>query len=168
MAITAIVIGLIGLFSYFITISLTRPLRSCVDFAKAMAGGKLDARLVIRGGGEAADLAKAMNIMAENIHAMVSRIGSSSKVLTLIDNNLENTARTVPGSDRIELNTFVQLFAKDGKRLQQIKTRLMLINGETAAVAGWISSSENGKKTPAMLVLVKADKMINPANAVGL
>ena len=81
---------------------------------------------------------------------------------------IENTARTVPGSDRIELNTFVQLFAKDGKRLQQIKTRLMLINGETAAVAGWISSSENGKKTPAMLVLVKADKMINPANAVGL
>ena len=40
-----------------------------------------------RGGGEAADLAHAMNTMAENLHSVVSRIGSASEVLTAIDNN---------------------------------------------------------------------------------
>ena len=97
-----VVIGLIALFSYFITTSITRPLRSCVEFAKAMAGGRLDARLEVRGGGEAAELAHAMNIMAENLHSMVSRIGSASEVLTSIDNNLENAARQVVNSAQMQ------------------------------------------------------------------
>lgn len=101
-ALTLIVIALIALFSYFITASITRPLRSCVDFAKAMAGGRLDARLKVRGGGEAADLAHAMNIMAENLHGMVSRIGSASEVLTSIDSNLENAARQVVNSAQMQ------------------------------------------------------------------
>ena len=100
--VTIVVIGLIALFSYFITTSITRPLRSCVEFAKAMAGGRLDARLEVRGGGEAADLAYAMNIMAENLHRMVSRIGSASEVLTSIDNNLENAARQVVNSAQMQ------------------------------------------------------------------
>ena len=91
-AVTLLVIALIALFSYFITKSVTKPLRSCVEFAKAMAGGRLDARLEVRGGGETAELANAMNIMAENLHSMVSRIGSTTEILTSIDNNLENAA----------------------------------------------------------------------------
>lgn len=101
-AITIIVIALIALCSYFITTSVTRPLRRCVDFAKAMAGGRLDARLEVRGGGEAADLAHAMNIMAENLHSMVARIGSASEVLTSIDTNLENAARQVVSSAQMQ------------------------------------------------------------------
>lgn len=101
-AVTLAVIALIALFSYFITTSITKPLRSCVDFAKAMAGGKLDARLKVSGGGEAAELAHAMNIMAENLHSMVSRIGSASEVLTSIDNNLENAARQVVTSAQLQ------------------------------------------------------------------
>ena len=100
--VTIVVIGLIALFSFFITTSITRPLRSCVEFAKALAGGRLDARLEVRGGGEAADLAHAMNIMAENLHRMVSRIGSASGVLTSIDNNLENAARQVVRSAQMQ------------------------------------------------------------------
>lgn len=100
--VTIVVIALITLFSYFITISITRPLRNCVEFAKAMAGGRLDARLEVRGGGEAAELAHAMNIMAENLHSMVSRIGSASEVLTSIDNNLENAARQVVNSAQMQ------------------------------------------------------------------
>jgi methyl-accepting chemotaxis protein len=92
------VICLIGLFSYFITTSVTSPLKNCVDFAKALAGGRLDARLEVRGGGETAQLAYAMNTMAENLHSMVSRIGSASEVLTSIDTNLEETARQVVAS----------------------------------------------------------------------
>lgn len=100
--VTLVAIGLIALFSYFITVSITRPLKSCVQFAKAMAGGRLDARLEVRGGGEAAELAHAMNIMAENLHSMVSRIGSASEVLTSIDNNLENAARQVVNSAQMQ------------------------------------------------------------------
>jgi methyl-accepting chemotaxis protein len=101
-AITIVVIALIALFSYLITTSITRPLKSCVEFAKAMAGGRLDARLEVRGGGEAAELAHAMNIMAENLHSMVSRIGSASEVLTSIDNNLENAASQVVNSAQMQ------------------------------------------------------------------
>ena len=97
-----VVIALITLFSYLITTSITRPLRSCVEFAQAMASGRLDARLKVRGGGEAADLAQAMNIMAENIHGMVSRIGSTSEVLTSIDNNLESAASQVVNSAQMQ------------------------------------------------------------------
>jgi methyl-accepting chemotaxis protein len=100
--VTLVVIGLIALFSYFITVSVTKPLKRCVQFAKAMAGGRLDARLEVRGGGEAAELAYAMNIMAENLHSMVSRIGSASEVLTSIDNNLENAARQVVNSAQMQ------------------------------------------------------------------
>ncbi|MGB9080291.1 MAG: methyl-accepting chemotaxis protein [Desulfuromonadaceae bacterium] len=106
--VTIFVITLIALFSYFITASITRPLRSCVDFAKAMAGGRLDARLEVRGGGEAADLAHAMNIMAKNLHGMVSRIGSASEVLTSIDNNLENAARQVVNSAQMQEKSVVE------------------------------------------------------------
>lgn len=97
-----VTIALITLLSYFITTSITRPLKSCVEFAQAMAGGKLDARLEIDGGGEAAELAKAMNIMAKNIHSMVSRIGSASEVLTSIDNNLESAAKQVVYSAQMQ------------------------------------------------------------------
>ena len=99
---TIILISLIALLSYFITTSITTPLKSCVAFAKAMAGGRLDARLEVQGGGEAADLALAMNIMAENLHSMVSRIGSASEVLTSIDNNLESAARQAVNSAHMQ------------------------------------------------------------------
>ena len=91
-AVMLAVIALIALLSYFITTSITKPLRSCVNFAKDMAGGKLDARLEVRGGGDTAELAYAMNIMAENLHSMVSRINTTTEVLTSIDNNLEKAA----------------------------------------------------------------------------
>lgn len=101
-AVMIAVILLITLLSYFITTSITRPLRNCVNFAKAMAAGRLDARLEVLGGGEAADLAHALNIMAENIHSMVSRIDSASEVLTSIDNNLESAARQVVNSAEMQ------------------------------------------------------------------
>ncbi|MDD2582916.1 MAG: methyl-accepting chemotaxis protein, partial [Desulfuromonadaceae bacterium] len=98
----SVVIALIALFSYFITTSITRPLKSCEDFAKAMADGRLDGRLKVSGGGEAANLAHAMNIMAENLHSIVSRIGSTAEVLASIDNNLENVARQSANSAQMQ------------------------------------------------------------------
>jgi methyl-accepting chemotaxis protein len=100
--VTLIAIGVIAILSYFITTSITRPLRACVEFARAVADGKLDARLSVSGGGEAADLAKAMNTMAENLHSMVSRVSSTSEVLTSIDNNIEKAARKVVSSAHLQ------------------------------------------------------------------
>ncbi len=107
-SLTLVVIGLITLFSYFITTSVTRPLRKCVDFAKALAGGRLDSRLKVSGGGEAADLAYAMNTMAESLHSMVSRIGSASEVLISIDNNLENAAQQVVNSAHLQESSVLE------------------------------------------------------------
>jgi len=100
--VTLIAIGVIAVFSFFITISITRPLRACVAFARAVADGKLDSRLSVTGGGEAADLAAAMNTMAENLHSMVSRVSSTSEVLTAIDNNIEKASRKVVSSAHLQ------------------------------------------------------------------
>ncbi|MDA8430380.1 MAG: methyl-accepting chemotaxis protein [Geobacteraceae bacterium] len=100
--VTLIAIAVIAIFSFFITTSITHPLRACVDFARAVADGKLDARLSVTGGGEAADLAAAMNTMAENLHSMVSRISSASEVLTVIDNNIGKSARKVVNSAHLQ------------------------------------------------------------------
>jgi len=100
--ITLLVIGLMALFSYLITVSMTKPLIACVEFARAVAGGKLDSRLEVSGGGEAAELAVAMSSMAESLHSMVSRIGTATEVLTTIDNNMEKTAKQVVTSAHLQ------------------------------------------------------------------
>jgi methyl-accepting chemotaxis protein len=100
--VTLLAIILIILLSYRITTSITRPLRACVEFARTVAGGRLDARLSVAGGGETADLAAAMNTMAHNLHSMVSRISSASDELISIDNNIEKAARKLVGSARLQ------------------------------------------------------------------
>ena len=100
--VSLVAICIIILLSYRITTSITRPLRACVEFARTVADGKLDARLTVAGGGEAADLAAAMNTMAHNLHSMVSRVGSASDVLISIDNNIEKAARKLVSSARLQ------------------------------------------------------------------
>ncbi|MDO9067513.1 MAG: methyl-accepting chemotaxis protein [Deltaproteobacteria bacterium] len=93
---------MIALFSYRVTKSITVPLNACVDFARTVANGRLDDRLVASGGVETVALADAMNTMAENLHSMVSRVNSASKVLTSIDNNLEKVSRQVVNSAQLQ------------------------------------------------------------------
>ncbi|RII26001.1 MAG: methyl-accepting chemotaxis protein [Geobacter sp.] len=100
--VTLIVIVLIAFFSFVITTSITQSLKSCVEFARTVAGGRLDARLEISGGGETAALADAMNTMAENLHSMVTRIRSASEILTSIDHNIERASRQVVSSAHIQ------------------------------------------------------------------
>lgn len=100
--ISLLVVGVIAVFSFFITISITRPLKACVKFARSVAGGKLDARLEVKDGGEAAELAAAMNTMAENLQSMVSRINTTTGVLTSIDNSIEAASRHVVKSAALQ------------------------------------------------------------------
>jgi methyl-accepting chemotaxis protein len=137
--ITIVVICLIALCSYFITTSLTISLKKCVEFAKSMADGKLDARLDIRGGGEAADLAHAMNSMAQNLHSMVARINSTSEVLTAIDSNLETAARQVVHSAQTQ-----------EKSVQETSNAVAQINNSVHEVFGGINRlSESAIETSA-------------------
>jgi len=100
--ITLLAIVITILLSYRITTSVTRPLRACVRFARDVADGKLDARLTVTGGGEATDLAAAMNIMAQNLNSMVSRVGSASEVLISIDTNIGKAARKLVHSAQLQ------------------------------------------------------------------
>jgi len=100
--ITAATICIIALFSYFVTKSIIGPLNACVDFARTVANGQLDERLVVNGSRETAALADAMNTMAENLNSMVSRVNSASVVLTSIDNNLEKASRQVVNSAQLQ------------------------------------------------------------------
>jgi methyl-accepting chemotaxis protein len=100
--VTLLTMLLIILLSYRITTSITRPLRACVDFARTVADGKLDARLTVAGGGEAADLATAMNTMAQNLHSMVSRVSSATEVLISIDTNIEKAAHKLVSSAHLQ------------------------------------------------------------------
>lgn len=100
--VTLLAIFIILLLSYRITTSITRPLRACVEFARTVADGKLDARLTVAGGGEAADLAAAMNTMAQSLQSMVSRVSSASEVLTSIDGNIEKAARKLVSSAHLQ------------------------------------------------------------------
>ena len=93
--VTLALIGLFAIISVIITESITKPLRACVDFARTVANGRLDARLTITSGGETGALATAMNTMAENLHSMVARVSSASEILTSIDKNIEKATQQV-------------------------------------------------------------------------
>jgi len=102
--VTLVVISLIGIFSFVISESITRQLKVCVEFARTVAAGRLDVRLEINGGSEIGTLSTAMNTMSENLHSMVSRVGSVSEALTSIDNNIEKATRHVVNSAHLQEN----------------------------------------------------------------
>jgi methyl-accepting chemotaxis protein len=102
--VTLIVISLIAVFSFVISESITRQLKTCVDFARTVADGRLDARLEINSGSEIGALSTAMNTMAENLNSMVSRVSSVSNALTSIDNNIEKASRHVVNSAHLQEN----------------------------------------------------------------
>ncbi len=136
---TIVVITLIILFSYFITTSVTRQLRNCENFANTLAGGRLDTRLEVLGGGEAADLAHAINNMAENLHSNFSRIAAAAEVLTSVDNNLENAARQSASSVQMQ-----------EKSVQETSRAVVQINESVREVSEGIDKlSESATETSA-------------------
>ena len=101
-AVIVLLITLIAILSTYITESVTRPIKRCVEFAKQVAGGSLEDRLTIKACGEVGDLATAMNTMAENLHNIVTRLNASTAELTVIDRNIETAARQVVGATHIQ------------------------------------------------------------------
>ena len=101
-AITFVLIVLITVLSIIITESVTRPIRQCVEFAKSVAAGRLTSRLELKACGEVGELANAMNVMAENLHNIASRLNAATAELTSIDQNIEKAARQVLGATHIQ------------------------------------------------------------------
>ena len=74
---------------------------------------------------------------------------------------LETSTRalSVPGSDKINLDAEVHIRAASGAFDKRIKTRLVLNNGVTAGIGSWVGLDESRGQTPAIVVLVRVDKI---------
>jgi methyl-accepting chemotaxis protein len=101
-AVIFVLLTLIAVLSVFITESVTRPIKLCVDFARQVAGGSLGTRITIKACGEIGDLATAMNTMAANLHNIATRLNAATGELTTIDRNIETAARQVVGATRLQ------------------------------------------------------------------
>lgn len=110
-------IALIAWLAFLATRSATRSQEQCARFARALADGRLDERLPLPAGAEAAPLAAGLNALAESLQLRLSRVSSLSAALASIDGALEtgsarmahairlqetDTRRLVPGVVRME------------------------------------------------------------------
>ena len=116
--ITLIVIVVVVFFLFVVTTSITQSLRNCVEFAHAIADGRLDTRLETDSGNDTRALEKAMNIMAGNLRGMVKRIRSASEALIPMDNNIEKAARQLAKSAHLQ-ETMADETSQALKRLKE-------------------------------------------------
>ncbi|GFE61685.1 methyl-accepting chemotaxis protein [Geobacter sp. AOG2] len=160
-----VIIVLIAILSYLITLSITRPLRACVDFARTVADGRLDSRLEIKAGGETGALATAMNTMAENLQGMVSRVDTASDELTSIDHNIEKASRQVVNSAKLQKETV----AETSQAVELINMSVQDISNDIDKLA--VSASETSSSILEMAasieeVAINADKLGGTVNEV--
>lgn len=151
-------IGVITLFSYLVTRSITGPLNACVDFARTVADGRLNLRLEVSGGGETAALAVAMNTMAENLNSMVSRVNTAAEVLTSIDNNIEKAAHQVVSSAQLQEKSVKET----SQAVTQIKDSVREVSegvDQLATSAGETASSSLEMAASIEEVAISAEKL---------
>lgn len=123
-AVIFILLTLIAVLSVFITESVTRPIKLCVDFARQVAGGSLGSRITIKACGEIGDLAAAMNTMAENLHNIATRLNTATGELTQIDRNIETAARQVVGATHLQEES-----------INETSRAVVLINGSVREIS---------------------------------
>lgn len=102
MAIILILALFITIFSIYITRTITNPITHCVEFARQVANGSLEKRLQINADGEMAELASAMNTMAENLHHIITRLHGATSDLSVIDSDLASVAKQITGVTRLQ------------------------------------------------------------------
>jgi methyl-accepting chemotaxis protein len=81
------------IFSYFIIISITTPLKRGVDFAKQIANGNLKSEFVFSNDDEIGLLAKSLTEMATQLNQVVSSVANSSAQITLSSQQFRNTSQ---------------------------------------------------------------------------
>jgi methyl-accepting chemotaxis protein len=160
-----LVVFLVAVLAYLITLSITRPLRKCVIFARTVADGKLDCRLDSKGGGETGALATAMNTMAENLQNMVSRVNIASEEFISIDNNIEKASRQVVNSAKLQKVTV----AETSQAVELINKSVLDISNDIDRLS--VSASETSSSILEMAasieeVAINADKLGGEVNEV--
>ena len=158
-------ISLIAVLSYLITLSITRPLRKCVVFARTVADGKLDSRLESMGGVETSALAAAMNTMAGNLQNMVSRVNAASREFISIDGNLEKASRQVVNSAKLQKTTV----AETSQAVELINKSVQDISNDIDRLS--VSASDTSSSILEMAasieeVAINADKLGGSVNEV--
>lgn len=81
------------LFSYFIIISITRPLKRGVDFAKQIANGNLQSEFIFTNDDEIGQLAKSLTEMATQLNQVVSLVANSSSQINLTSQQFSSASQ---------------------------------------------------------------------------
>lgn len=144
--ITLVLVLLIGVLSALIAESVTRPIKRCADFAKKVAGGSFGDRLQISSGGEVAELAVAMNSMAESLHSIVTRLQATSGELTTIDRSIETATRQVVGAVSVQ-----------EEAVSETSRTVELINGSVQAISEGVDQlSQSATSTSSSIIEMAA------------
>jgi methyl-accepting chemotaxis protein len=77
----AVVLALAGVLAWWITRSITRPLKHALDVANAVAGGDLSTRVEVSGSDETGQLLQALKTMNDNLVATVSTVRTGTDAI---------------------------------------------------------------------------------------
>jgi methyl-accepting chemotaxis protein len=101
----ALVLG--GALAWWLTRSITVPLRNAVQLANAVAKGDLSTRVEVRSKDEAGELIAALNTMTDNLNALVTQVRSGADSIStaageVASGNLDLSTRTEQQAGSLE------------------------------------------------------------------
>jgi methyl-accepting chemotaxis protein len=101
----ALVLG--GALAWWLTRSITVPLRNAVQLANAVAKGDLSTRVEVRSKDEAGELMAALNTMTDNLNALVTQVRSGADSIStaageVASGNLDLSSRTEQQAGSLE------------------------------------------------------------------
>jgi methyl-accepting chemotaxis protein len=107
MAVGALALVLGGGLAWWLTRSITRPLREAVAVANAVAGGDLSVRVDVTSGDETGELMAALQTMTANLNGLVAGVRASSDNIASVasevaSGNLDLSARTEQQAGALE------------------------------------------------------------------
>ncbi len=122
----AVVLGV--LFGFWITRSITRPLKQAVDVANALAAGDLSASIEVTGKDEAGQLLAAMKNMNEQLKRIISEVSGAAGALVSASEQVSSAAQSIS-----------QAAAEQAASLEQV-TSSIAQNAENAKVTDGMAS----------------------------
>lgn len=138
--VTLAAIAVAAILGFYFARRNTAPVRELASFAQALAGGQMNRRLMLRGGGEIATLSTSLNAMADSLRGLLSQLGR----------------------EREELLAIVASMS-EGVIATDTRQRVMLVNAKAAELLDF--SSENAIGKP-LWELVRIEPVLRAASEV--